>query len=140
MRNSYHTQNQQRREVRSHPTNMEVSYLLKCYEAGYRTFRGIDLRRANLNGVTLIGVDLTGANLSGAKLTQANLNWSNLSQANLNMADLSAAHIFGVRIEGVELTDVNLPDVMRQSLCMNTSEQRVEHRQQTQAMLSCPLG
>jgi uncharacterized protein YjbI with pentapeptide repeats len=79
----------------------------------------IDLRRANLSGMTLNGADfsrarLDGANLEGANLRQANLNAVSLKGANLRNADLGGTRLHancdGANLAGAWLVDANLTE------------------------------
>jgi uncharacterized protein YjbI with pentapeptide repeats len=79
----------------------------------------IDLRRADLSGMTLNGADLSrarldGANLQGSNLRQANLNAVSLKGANLRNADLGGTRLHancdGANLAGAWLVDANLAE------------------------------
>jgi len=107
--------------------------LLKCYAAGERNFKGVnlsgvylpwvvlseaDLSKANLSEAYLSraflgGADLSEANLSkvnlvGGDLSEANLNGANLSQAYLNKGNLIHAELIGANLRGADLSSANL--------------------------------
>ena len=103
---------------------MKPKDLIELYNAGERSFVGIEFRNAYLNWPCLIGIDLRNADLRGAKLgTQTrliNANFSNanmenisleyafLINANLSKANLKEAHLAGADLTGADLTGANL--------------------------------
>ena len=105
------------------PTSAEE--LLGRYAAGERSFRGAelrdaDLRRANLHGADLRDADLLGAHLHGANLQKVNLCGADLVEATLDGADLrgarlkramlNAASLISADLRGAELPDAELQD------------------------------
>ncbi|MEH2072933.1 MAG: pentapeptide repeat-containing protein [Nostoc sp.] len=86
---------------------MNAKELLRRYAAGERDFSGVDLKGANLSGVSRsfdvdayaepyrqgITSDLSRINLSGADLTQTDLRGVNLEGANLSNANLTRADL-----------------------------------------------
>lgn len=74
----------------------------------------IDLREANLQGMSLNGLDFKGADLGGAQLQGADLDWAQLQGAGLSWAemdeetDLSFASLRGARLRNVDYAQVRL--------------------------------
>ncbi len=58
-----------------------------------RQFRGIDLRRARLDGAMLSRTELSGAHLERASLTEVDFEFANLSWVHAEKADLSGAQL-----------------------------------------------
>lgn len=101
---------------------MNGKELLRRYKAGERDFSGVDLRGANLSGVSrrfdiyaydepyLQGItsDLSGINLSGADLTEAYLSGVNLAGANLSHANLTRASLSKSNLTNTDLSGANL--------------------------------
>ena len=71
-----------------------------------------DLGGAILTGACLAGADLTRAILSGAALEGANLSNVELAHADLRNADLASANLSGARLNDADLTDANLTDAI----------------------------
>ncbi|MBC1219168.1 pentapeptide repeat-containing protein [Nostoc sp. UCD121] len=106
---------------------MNGKELLTRYAAGERDFSGVDLKGANLSGVSrrfdvgaydepyrqgitsdLSGINLTCADLNEANLTGVNLEGANLSNANLTCANLNQSNLTNVDLSGANLSEAFL--------------------------------
>lgn len=70
----------------------------------------VELRRANLSGLTLHGHDLTGRDLTSANLRAANLSGVTITGCTLDHADCSKARFRGVDFTGVSVLETDLSD------------------------------
>jgi molybdopterin converting factor small subunit len=82
----------------------DIVPLLPKDEGGVISFRGADLRDADLSDT-----DLSGAYLSDADLRDTDLGGAYLSDADLYGANLSGAYLIGAYLIGADLRDADLP-------------------------------
>ncbi|HEY9825481.1 MAG TPA: pentapeptide repeat-containing protein [Stenomitos sp.] len=87
---------------------VNISELLKKYQAGERSFRDVQLSGVNLSGVKLPGIILTRANLSSSNLSDVSLMEATLFRADLNKAKLHAADLRKANLKGANLSDSDL--------------------------------
>ncbi|QOV21176.1 pentapeptide repeat-containing protein [Anabaenopsis elenkinii] len=96
-------------ETNSQENNINTTLtLLERYAAGKRDFTGVNLGKADLQGVDLKGCDFSYADLSEANLNGANLRGCDLSFANLAQADLQNADLRGALLFAADLRQANL--------------------------------
>ena len=70
----------------------------------------VDLRNAELDGITIQGACFAHSNLAGASLAGATLVGATLSDTNLRDADLTRADLSGADLRGADLTGARLRD------------------------------
>ncbi len=96
-----------------------VQFIHEARLIGYYVYHGkgvkstkidaiIDLKIANLNGVSLNRVNLLGASLQGASLRGADLYKANLSRASLEGAILEGTVLEGANLQGAKVTSEQL--------------------------------
>lgn len=86
----------------------DTEAFLQAYEAGERSFTGINLVAVNLSHLDLKGVDFSYAELSLVDLSGTNLRGADLSYATLHQTNLSGADLRGAMLIGTDLRHANL--------------------------------
>lgn len=81
--------------------------VLKNYVRGQKDFRGIDISKAPLMGISLKGITLDGSRLRKVDLSKANLSRSSLARVNLSLANFTKAILTRVNFTKSFLTRAN---------------------------------
>jgi uncharacterized protein YjbI with pentapeptide repeats len=87
---------------------MNVTELLQKYQTGEKSFRDIQLPKADLSGVKLPGIILTRANLSDSNLSEASLKEATLFRADLNKVKLHGTDLRKANLKSANLSDSDL--------------------------------